>query len=227
MPLPKWETMTDESQAMVKKTGVGIGAGILVVWVALGFIKAILPIMFLGGAGYVGWKVLNKKQSWLLISPWSCSIATHREIYRYAPSISTASILQWFQRTSTIRPPFQWWTLEKICLSLILKISHPKMSWRSFYICFGKNPDLLTEGMKWITRKQHGWMHSYSDSRLPTIKMEWRPLLWRSLAQALTVWQIYVQNLEHLQKRERNPRLSRPSISSRNHSGNIKLTKPH
>ena len=63
MPKPKWETMTDESQAMVKKTGIGIGAGILVVWVALGFIKAILPIMFLGGAGYVGWKVLNKKQS--------------------------------------------------------------------------------------------------------------------------------------------------------------------
>ena len=63
MPLPKWETMTDESQAMVKKTGIGIGSGILVVWVALGFIKAILPIMFLGGAGYVGWKVLNKKQS--------------------------------------------------------------------------------------------------------------------------------------------------------------------
>ena len=55
--------MTDESQAMVKKTGIGIGAGVLVVWVALGFIKAILPIMFLGGAGYVGWKVLNKKQS--------------------------------------------------------------------------------------------------------------------------------------------------------------------
>ena len=63
MPLPKWKTMTDESQAMVKKTGIGIGAGILVVWVALGFIKAILPIMFLGGAGYLGWKVLNKKQS--------------------------------------------------------------------------------------------------------------------------------------------------------------------
>ena len=55
--------MTDESQAMIKNTGMGIGAGILVVWVALGCIKAILPIMFLGGAGYVGWKVLNKKQS--------------------------------------------------------------------------------------------------------------------------------------------------------------------
>jgi hypothetical protein len=53
--------MTDESQAMVKKTGLGIGAGLLVVWVALGFIKAILPIIFLGGAGYLGWKVLNTK----------------------------------------------------------------------------------------------------------------------------------------------------------------------
>ncbi len=61
MPLPKWEMMTDESQSMVKKTGIGLGVGILVVWVALGFIKAILPIIFLGGAGYLGWKVINKK----------------------------------------------------------------------------------------------------------------------------------------------------------------------
>ena len=61
MALPKWETMTDESQVLVKKTGIGLGVGILVVWVALGFIKAILPIIFLGGAGYLGWKVLNKK----------------------------------------------------------------------------------------------------------------------------------------------------------------------
>ena len=53
--------MTNESQSMVKKTGIGIGAGILVVWIALAFIKAILPIIFLGGAGYMGWKVLNKK----------------------------------------------------------------------------------------------------------------------------------------------------------------------
>ena len=53
--------MTDESQAMVKKTGLGIGAGLLVVWVALGFIKAILPIIFLGGVGYLGWKALNTK----------------------------------------------------------------------------------------------------------------------------------------------------------------------
>ncbi len=61
MPLPKWETMTAESQAMVKKTGLGIGAGLLVVWMALGFIKAILPIIVLGGAGYLGWKALNTK----------------------------------------------------------------------------------------------------------------------------------------------------------------------
>lgn len=54
-------TMTDESQAMVKNTGLRIGAGLLVVWVALGFIKAILPIIVLGGTGYLGWKVLNTK----------------------------------------------------------------------------------------------------------------------------------------------------------------------
>ena len=61
MALPKWSTMTDESQVMVKKTGVGLGVGILVVWIARGFVKAILPLVFLGGAGYVAWKVLNKQ----------------------------------------------------------------------------------------------------------------------------------------------------------------------
>ena len=61
MPLPKWSTMTDESQAMVKKTGVGFGVGILVVWIALGFVKAVLPLVLLSGAGYVAWKVLKKQ----------------------------------------------------------------------------------------------------------------------------------------------------------------------
>ena len=53
--------MTDESQAMVKKTGVGLGVGILVVWIALGFVKAILPLILLGGVVYVVWKVMNKQ----------------------------------------------------------------------------------------------------------------------------------------------------------------------
>ena len=61
MPLPKWSTMTDESQAMVKKTGIGFAVGILVVWIALGFFKAVLPIVFLSGAGYVAWQVLKKQ----------------------------------------------------------------------------------------------------------------------------------------------------------------------
>ena len=53
--------MTDESQAMVKKTGVGLGVGILLLWIALGFVKAILPLVLLGGVGYVAWKVMNKQ----------------------------------------------------------------------------------------------------------------------------------------------------------------------
>ena len=53
--------MTDESQAMVKKTGVGLGVGILLLWIDLGFVKAILPLVFLGGVGYVAWKVMNKQ----------------------------------------------------------------------------------------------------------------------------------------------------------------------
>ena len=53
--------MTDESQAMVKKTSVGLGVGILVVWIALSFVKAILPLVVLGGAGYVAWMLLSKQ----------------------------------------------------------------------------------------------------------------------------------------------------------------------
>ena len=61
MPLPKWSSMTDESQAMVKKAGVGVGVGLVLVWIALGFVKAILPLVVLGGLGYVAWRSLNKQ----------------------------------------------------------------------------------------------------------------------------------------------------------------------
>ena len=61
MPLPKWSSMTDESQAMVKKAGVGVGVGLVIVWIALGFVKAILPFVVLCAVGYVAWRVLNKQ----------------------------------------------------------------------------------------------------------------------------------------------------------------------
>ena len=54
----KWETMTDESQAMVKKVGlISIGGVIL-----LGLSKMIFPLVLLGGGGsYVAWRALFKK----------------------------------------------------------------------------------------------------------------------------------------------------------------------
>lgn len=61
MPLPKWSSMTDESQAMVKKAGLGLGVGLVIVWIALGLVKAILPLVVLGVVGYVAWRVLNKQ----------------------------------------------------------------------------------------------------------------------------------------------------------------------
>ena len=61
MPLPKWSSMTDESQAMVKKAGVGVGVGLVIVWIALGFVKVILPLVVLGAVGYVAWRILNKQ----------------------------------------------------------------------------------------------------------------------------------------------------------------------
>ena len=57
MALPKWDTMTDESQAMVKKVGlIGVGGVVL-----LAFSKMIFPLVLLGGGGYVAWRALNKK----------------------------------------------------------------------------------------------------------------------------------------------------------------------
>ena len=53
--------MTDESQAMVKKVGVGVGVGLVIVWIAMGFVKAILPLVVLSVVGYVAWRVLNKQ----------------------------------------------------------------------------------------------------------------------------------------------------------------------
>ena len=56
MALPKWDNMTDESQAMVKKVGLlSIGGVIL-----LALSKMIFPLVLLGGGGYVAWRALNK-----------------------------------------------------------------------------------------------------------------------------------------------------------------------
>ena len=45
----KWETMTDESQAIVKKVGlISLGGVIL-----LAFSKMIFPLVLLGGSGWV------------------------------------------------------------------------------------------------------------------------------------------------------------------------------
>ena len=53
----KWDQMTDESQAMVKKVGlISLGGVIL-----LAFSKMIFPLVLLGGGGYVAWRALSKK----------------------------------------------------------------------------------------------------------------------------------------------------------------------
>ena len=57
MALPKWDTMTDESQAMVKKVALIGGSSLLL----LAFSKLLLPLALLGGGGYVAWRALNKK----------------------------------------------------------------------------------------------------------------------------------------------------------------------
>ena len=57
MALPKWETMTDESQAMVKKLGLIGGGGLIL----LAFSKMIFPLVLLGGGGYIAWRALNKR----------------------------------------------------------------------------------------------------------------------------------------------------------------------
>ena len=53
----KWDQMTDESQAMVKKVGlISLGGVIL-----LAFSKMIFPLALLGGGSYVAWRALFKK----------------------------------------------------------------------------------------------------------------------------------------------------------------------
>ena len=53
----KWETMTDESQAMFKKIGmISLGGVVL-----LAFSKMIFPLVLLGGGSYVAWRALFKK----------------------------------------------------------------------------------------------------------------------------------------------------------------------
>ena len=53
----KWNQMTDESQAIVKKVGlISIGGVIL-----LAFSKIISPLVLLGGGSYVAWRALFKK----------------------------------------------------------------------------------------------------------------------------------------------------------------------
>ena len=56
MALPKWDNMTDESQAMVKKVGLFSIGGVIL----LAFSKIIFPLVLLGGGGYVAWRALNK-----------------------------------------------------------------------------------------------------------------------------------------------------------------------
>ena len=57
MALPKWNNMTDESQAMVKKVGFIGGGGLLL----LAFGKLLFPLALLGGGSYVAWRALFKK----------------------------------------------------------------------------------------------------------------------------------------------------------------------
>ena len=53
----KWETMTDESQVMVKKVGIISLSGV----VLLTFSKIIFPLVLLGGGSYIVWRTLSKK----------------------------------------------------------------------------------------------------------------------------------------------------------------------
>ena len=57
MPRIKWDSMTVDSQAMVKKVGLFSIGGIILLF----FGKMIFPLVLLSGGGYVAWRALNKK----------------------------------------------------------------------------------------------------------------------------------------------------------------------
>ena len=53
----KWDQMTDESQAIVKKVGlISVGGVIL-----LALSKMIIPLVLLAGGSFVAWRALLKK----------------------------------------------------------------------------------------------------------------------------------------------------------------------
>ena len=53
----KWDQMTYESQAMVKKVGLISLTEVIL----LAFSKVIFPLVLLGGGSYVAWRALFKK----------------------------------------------------------------------------------------------------------------------------------------------------------------------
>ena len=83
MALPKWDTMTDESQAMVKKVGLIGGGGLLL----LAFSKMLLPLALLGGGSYVAWRALNKKQG-----AWKTAPIRPDEVFSSGPSAPRSSL---------------------------------------------------------------------------------------------------------------------------------------
>ena len=96
----KWETMTDESQAMVKKVGlISIGGVIL-----LAFSKMIFPLILLGGGGYVAWRALNKK--WVIdkVNSKNKNLDSWKETSAYRLTqfgckiLCSLGFLQWLQR---------------------------------------------------------------------------------------------------------------------------------
>ena len=71
----KWDQMTDESQAMVKKVGlISVGGVIL-----LAFSKMIFPLVMLGGGSYVAWRSLFRSGSW---GTWTWETAGPRGVTR-------------------------------------------------------------------------------------------------------------------------------------------------
>ena len=53
----KWERMTDERQAMVKKAGLISLGGVILLTLS----KMIFPLVLLGSGSYIAWRSLFKK----------------------------------------------------------------------------------------------------------------------------------------------------------------------
>ena len=96
MGLTNWETITDESQDMVKKVSLIGGGSILII---LTFSKIFLSLALLGSGSYVAWRAFYKK----LPGMEENTRKFRRRLFIFAISINVVAWSGYFYLTKVLR----------------------------------------------------------------------------------------------------------------------------